>query len=1169
MFTTKQSDVFYNDQTKEMFVCKVSSISAPRCAASGSVYGALPIIYKIDKDTNYQSIIYPKNLDTFKDDTKSDLFDLLPPNYYGDNTDFAQITKPLINYNKTSDRYSVTCLGKYSATSDGFGILSYIFQYIDTNFYLLDARSYIPKAKEADLNAQFKDGYLNSDFIIGGNKLRWNEPIDTAYEERVTDYNIKPTHLDSNDSLGFNLIAYCPSAYSGVDCLTGSNQYPLLWSGGYITYNPKYAAFDPNYDIRVDFTAKSFNVPSMTAYRSKQSGNSDANPSRWIDRAVTTSATGGLSGAGSGFSVFFYRNPLVGIVEPQGIGSTLGYAKASSVVSEVAGETTAVQGLVINHSSYNAAFGYGPPANSFLGIGFDIKGDFCTTSQGKEGWLSAGGGAGSWSHGDAGSFTNTTAPCSVGIRGNLTSSTRVLTCISMSTVAASAVPMHEESANGTGSDVDFQDYRIDLTKKGTQVTVYNKLTSATDYNTILQFDLNSVKDENGDEYYPWGGFYNQMIRPERRGPVLSYPWSPRTPASKDPRQPTPRRISKMGHFVFHPDYNVGIGSGPNKNDYIFTNDEIFDPATPEKEEVWETDLEIVPYTPPGIIIDIQPFEDYSSDPILTLVQRPEPEISDFTYTPPPLVPPVIIDDEDDIKKYPGGRSPSQGLVAPLNVGLSFTTSEYTSHFELLSFKVTGVKMSKPTQLLQKTDNTTTVEYLEESSANLRKELVNIPTTDPVDITMSIKRSSLIDRIDLCGQLPKFVDSEVEAKWTGTRKIRDDIPGPPGEIPTTVIETSPPTKCSGWYRRWPTTISDPEGDTDGKRSGSGAWSYTVGSAAGTPSGPIGLHPSNTAPYWASVPGSDNKEWIEITAGGNRYLLQQKLSIFGDYAGSVTLPEDFNPNFASWPYATESGAAHPTHWKHFSPDQTITFPGYRDNNGEWKTLEVGTVGTGGFRSLSFLVYAKWRDCETTPETTPIDTVNEEQDYPTPEKLPNLNKDDWRFSCLIATLQITGNLFGSTDLWYIPYTVGDTTYKLYIKANFYAPGTVTQDDTVSYKTSSDEVIYYPKVPTYFHYEVWPWTEQIGYQFLNSVDFKNNSTTKNWLINYDPGTVLVSRFDGQGNTINPDNNFDITFSPINDITGYKKLTCLVQPNKPDDGNPDDGNGNGDEDDEIPAGIL
>ena len=36
-----------------MFVCKVSSISAKRCEGSEDiVFGALPIVYKIDKDTN-------------------------------------------------------------------------------------------------------------------------------------------------------------------------------------------------------------------------------------------------------------------------------------------------------------------------------------------------------------------------------------------------------------------------------------------------------------------------------------------------------------------------------------------------------------------------------------------------------------------------------------------------------------------------------------------------------------------------------------------------------------------------------------------------------------------------------------------------------------------------------------------------------------------------------------------------------------------------------------------------------------------------------------------------------------------------------------------------------------------------------------------------------------
>ena len=47
-FSTKQSDVFYNDQTKEMFVCTVSAITAARCTDGETLYGSLPIIYKID-----------------------------------------------------------------------------------------------------------------------------------------------------------------------------------------------------------------------------------------------------------------------------------------------------------------------------------------------------------------------------------------------------------------------------------------------------------------------------------------------------------------------------------------------------------------------------------------------------------------------------------------------------------------------------------------------------------------------------------------------------------------------------------------------------------------------------------------------------------------------------------------------------------------------------------------------------------------------------------------------------------------------------------------------------------------------------------------------------------------------------------------------------------------
>ena len=665
MFTTKQSDIFYNDQTKELFVCKVSAISARRCEGSDDiVYGALPIIHKIDKDTNYQTTVYPKNLNTFKTDVNSDLYDLLPMNCYTDSLSFSSITKPLFNYNKTSDRYSITLAGKYANRTQGFGILSYIFQPIDTNFHLLDAQVYVPKDKSTKTPLfSFANGYLNSDFIIGGNRMRWNEPIDTSYSERIADYNIKPMHLqdkigsDASERLGFNLLNYCPG-YLETHCLTAGTQYPMLYSGSYITYNPKYTAFDSNYDIRVDFRARSYNVPSMSALASEQSSNDSATPSRWSRIADTTDNPGGLSGAGHGFCVYFYKNPDQGIVEPNGIGSTLGYAIAGNVGTEQNGELASVEGLVVNAGG-NIGTDNGPAAESFLGVGFDIKGDFCTTSETKEGWLSAD---------DAfrapTTSTWTTAPCSIGVRGSRSNFTRVLTCVPMNTVATSGtVHMHENKAE---EKVAFQDYRIDLTNKGSRLTVYHKLTSATDYSTIFQLELDEkFGTANPIQYDPW------LLTEGNVG-------GPRS---------------------------AGVGSGE-------------------------------PY--------------------------------------------------------------------PLNVGLTFTTNEYTSHFELSSFEVTGVKIGKPNVEPELIDNSTTVEYLEESSANLRKDLVSITNNEVVDIEMSIKRERLLERINICEPENTIVKNEIKTKWTGVKLDKKvDIPGPPSDpIPDDPVETTTPTKeipCEpGWF-----------------------------------------------------------------------------------------------------------------------------------------------------------------------------------------------------------------------------------------------------------------------------------------------------------------------------------------------------------------------------------
>ena len=94
MFETKQSDLFYNDETGDFIVCQVSAITAERCEGSSEVLsGAAPIVYRIEKDTNYKSLIYPESLNTFD---VNNLFDLTP-NCETPATGFSNITKPLIN----------------------------------------------------------------------------------------------------------------------------------------------------------------------------------------------------------------------------------------------------------------------------------------------------------------------------------------------------------------------------------------------------------------------------------------------------------------------------------------------------------------------------------------------------------------------------------------------------------------------------------------------------------------------------------------------------------------------------------------------------------------------------------------------------------------------------------------------------------------------------------------------------------------------------------------------------------------------------------------------------------------------------------------------------------------------------------------------------------------
>lgn len=526
MFTAKQSDVFYNDETKEMFVCVVSSVTADKCDGADEIlYGAVPLVYKIDKDTNYKSIAYPPNLSTFSTDDYSDLFAVTPTCPEG--TNFNTITKPTINYNKDTDRYSVTFLGKYETESEGLAITNFVFQNVDTELYLIDTKTLIPNEKFNDSPYTFVDGSLNSNLVIGGNMIRNGKDSFFGEFERSPDPLLTPIHISRtklHDTLSFNVSLQ--QTNTTIDSLTGNAIFPVMHTGGYIGYKSNYVGFDPEQNIRVDFRARAFNVPTMTAYGSNQ--NASLSATRWYSQ-YSPASSAAVSG-GAGFCVYFYKNDCKGQGVPNGIGDSLGYAQAETQAVEVAGTYHPVDGIFIKNpqkpvnvgigmtslpvgavgvgtTMYQAAgleynpLDYGYPADSFLGVGFDITGNFCLKSDDMSGW---------YQHGGTSVGSHTQTPCSVGIRGSKFHNTQVLTCIPMTGVAAaSAVPMHRmldtfaDITNDTKNP--WVDYRVDLSNRGSKVTIYNKLTGDTDYNTIAEFRLNRPVHGN-KKYNPWEGF---------------------------------------------------------------------------------------------------------------------------------------------------------------------------------------------------------------------------------------------------------------------------------------------------------------------------------------------------------------------------------------------------------------------------------------------------------------------------------------------------------------------------------------------------------------------------------------------------------------------------------------------------------------------------------------
>ena len=149
-------------------------------------------------------------------------------------------------------------------------------------------------------------------------------------------------------------------------------------------------------------------------------------------------------------------------------------------------------------------------------------------------------------------------------------------------------------------------------------------------------------------------------------------------------------------------------------------------------------------------------------------------------------------------------------LVPLNVGLTFTTSNNCSFFELSSFEVTGVKINNPYIAQKKGSNNEDdlkgrTNYIEQSSKNLREKLVRIKSDDKLDIDLTIParnrladiehEKNIRDRITLCdGTKPEAMEDDMTALITGiTPEEADKIINrvetgePPGEHTGTFIK----------------------------------------------------------------------------------------------------------------------------------------------------------------------------------------------------------------------------------------------------------------------------------------------------------------------------------------------------------------------------------------------
>lgn len=456
MFESKQSDYWYKEETKEFLVCTITSVSAEGLPCKGDAVAHFPCIYSISRDTNKKKLIYPNDI---SDCSYAQLTSENSPGYVysfvtetSADINISEISKPIISYNEKSDFYNITHLGKYSDSSTGFAIFSYTFQYVNEFMYPVFSRVIVPESKNTDLNYNFADCNLHKDYFIQGNETTGDASLFGITEgiERPPNYMIRPFHY--NNDLKFSTITYPTTSTE----LTANSSLPIGYSGGFIAKKKGTPSYKTDNCIRVDFTCKSYSLSGndQIGFLSTvtSTGSNPVSAYRSIKQYILS------SGPGEGFCVFFYVPDNETEVQLDGVNSSMGYCPSLYNTFESGGTSLfATNGINLS---------------GFIGVAFDLNGNFCTTAEGKTGKY------------DGTTFTQT--PCCIGVRAGIDNDYKAIGQSSQIT----SVPLHE-TVTDSASAV-YRDFRVELSKKGKTIIVSGKLSTDSDYIELYRLDMSKL-----------------------------------------------------------------------------------------------------------------------------------------------------------------------------------------------------------------------------------------------------------------------------------------------------------------------------------------------------------------------------------------------------------------------------------------------------------------------------------------------------------------------------------------------------------------------------------------------------------------------------------------------------------------------------------------------------